>query len=51
MVNNMQNNAFETESKIQSFFRNKKVFVTGGTGFLGKGLFFSTIFFGICQTQ
>ncbi|XP_005180105.1 fatty acyl-CoA reductase wat [Musca domestica] len=36
MVNNMQNNAFETESKIQSFFRNKKVFVTGGTGFLGK---------------
>ncbi|XP_073817827.1 fatty acyl-CoA reductase wat-like [Musca autumnalis] len=36
MVNNMQNNTLEMDTKIQNFFRNKKVFVTGGTGFLGK---------------
>ncbi|XP_061397478.1 fatty acyl-CoA reductase wat-like [Musca vetustissima] len=32
----MQNNVLEMDTKIQNFFRNKKVFITGGTGFLGK---------------
>lgn len=26
----------ETQSNVQEFFKNKSVFVTGGTGFLGK---------------
>lgn len=26
----------ETQSNIQRFFNNKSVFITGGTGFLGK---------------
>lgn len=26
----------ETQSNIQEFFKNKTIFITGGTGFLGK---------------
>lgn len=32
----MSCNTSELQSNIQDFFKNKTVFVTGGTGFLGK---------------
>lgn len=28
----------QMESNIQNFYKNKVVFLTGGTGFLGKGV-------------
>ena len=29
----------QMETNIQNFYKNKVVFLTGGTGFLGKGVF------------
>lgn len=32
--------AQQMETNIQNFYKNKVVFLTGGTGFLGKGVFY-----------
>lgn len=41
---NEKNQDFNMTSEVQEFYRDKSVFLTGGSGFLGKGTSLTKVF-------